>query len=151
IRKYLQEILDTWQHVLQEPEALALEDQRHQKEQLNIVSVAACSLAGMALEADNIDEALMYVKCALQAAERSYKVRQADAYIMHGRILEAINLHDPAAEEAFRNATKALEDTDRIAARSSAHSRLARHLRKIGKEEEGEKESEHAQALVDQV
>ena len=151
IRKYLQEILDTWQHVLQEPEAIDSEDQRHQKEQLNIVSVAACSLAGMALEAGNIDEALTYVKCALQAAERSYKVRQADAHIMHGRILEAINLHDPAAEEEFRLATKVLADTDRIASRSSAHSRLARHLFKKGKAEEGEKELEIAHTLVDQV
>ncbi len=151
IRKYLQEILDTWQHVLQEPEALASEDRQHQKEQFNIVSVAACSLAGMALEAGNIDEALMYVKQALQAAERSYKVRQADAYIMYGRILEAINLHDPAAEEAFRNATKALEDTDRIAARSSAHSRLARHLLKKGKTEESEKEMEKVSALSEEV
>jgi transcriptional regulator with XRE-family HTH domain len=151
IRKYLQEILDTWQHVLQEPQALVPEDQRHQKEQLNIVSVAACSLAGMALEADNIEEALTYVKDALQAADRSYKVRRADANIMYGRILEAINPYDPAAEEAFRNATKILADTDRIAARSSAHGRLARHLRKIGKVEEGEQESEHAQALFDSV
>ncbi len=151
IRKYLQEILDTWQHVLQEPEAIDIEDQRHQKEQLNIVSVAACSLAGMALEAGNIDEALKYIECALQAAERSYKVRRADAHIMHGRILEAINLHDPAAEEEFRIATKVLADTDRIAARSSAHSRLARHLFKKGKTEEGEKELEIAHALVDQV
>ena len=70
---------------------------------------------------------------------------------MHGRILEAINLYDPAAEEAFRNATKILEDTDRIAARSSAHSRLARHLIKKGKTEEGEKELETAHVLVDQV
>jgi transcriptional regulator with XRE-family HTH domain len=151
IRKYLQEILDTWQHVLQEPEAIDSEGQRHQKEQLNIVSVAACSLAGMALEAGNIDEALTYVKCALQAAERSYKVRQADAHIMYGRILEAINLHDPAAEEEFRLATKVLADTDRIASRSSAHSRLARHLFKKGKAEEGEKELETAHTLVEQV
>jgi transcriptional regulator with XRE-family HTH domain len=151
IRRYLQEILDTWQHVLEEPEAASPEDQRHQKEQANIVSVAACSLAGMALEAGNIDEALTYVKCALQAAERSYKVRQADAHIMHGRILEAMNLYDPAAEEAFRHATKILEDTDRIAARSSAHSRLARHLIKKGKTEEGDKELETAHTLVDQV
>jgi transcriptional regulator with XRE-family HTH domain len=151
IRKYLQEILDTWQHVLQEPEAIDSEDQRHQKEQLNIVSVAACSLAGMALEAGSIDEAVTYVECALQAAERSYKVRQADAHIMNGRILEAINLHDPAAEEEFRLATEVLADTDRIAARSSAHSRLARHLFKKGKTEEGEKELEIAHTLVDQV
>ncbi len=151
IRKYLQEILDTWQHVLQEPEAIDSEDQRHQKEQLNIVSVAACSLAGMALEAGNIDEALKYVECALQAAERSYKVRQADAHIMYGRILEVINLHDPAAEEEFRLATKVLADTDRIASRSSAHSRLARHLFKKGKAEEGEKELEIVHTLVDQV
>jgi len=151
IRKYLQEILDTWQHVLQEPEPIDSEDQRHQKEQLNIVSVAACSLAGMALEAGNIDEALTYVNCALQAADRSYKVRQADAHIMHGRILEAINLHDLAAEEEFRMATKVLEDTDRLAARSSAHNRLARHLFKKGKTEEGEKELETAHTLVDQV
>jgi transcriptional regulator with XRE-family HTH domain len=151
IRKYLQEILDTWQHVLQEPEPIDSEDQRHQKEQLNIVSVAACSLAGMALEAGNIDEALTYVNCALQAADRSYKVRQADAHIMNGRILEAINLHDLAAEEEFRMATKVLEDTDRLAARSSAHNRLARHLFKKGKTEEGEKELETAHTLVDRV
>lgn len=151
IRRYLQEILDTWRHVLQEPKATAPEDQRHQQEQANVVSVAACSLAGMALEAGNTDEALTYVKCALHAADRSYKIRKADAYIMYGRILEAINLHDPAAEEAFRTATKILEDTDRIAARSSAHSRLARHLIKKGSAEEGEKELETAHALVDLV
>jgi transcriptional regulator with XRE-family HTH domain len=151
IRKYLQEILDTWQHVLQEPPAATPDDLRNQQEQANVVSVAACSLAGMALEAENYDEALAYVKCALEAAERSYKVRRADAYIMYGRILEAIDFHNPAAEEPFRKATETLKDTDRITARISAHTRLARHLKKIGKTEESDKELEKVQALSDEV
>jgi transcriptional regulator with XRE-family HTH domain len=151
IRKYLQEILDTWQHVLQEPPAATADELRNQQEQANVVSVAACSLAGMALEAENYDEALIYVQCALEAAQRSYKVRKADAYVMYGRILEAIELHDPGAEEAFRKATETLKDTDRITARISAHTRLARHLKKIGKTEESDKELEKVQALSDEV
>jgi tetratricopeptide (TPR) repeat protein len=149
IRKYLQEILDTWQHVLQEPPAVTPDELRNQQEQANVVSVAACSLAGMALEAGNYDEALAYIKCALQAAERSYKIRKADAYIMYGRILEA--LRDPGAEEAFRQATEALADTHRIAARITAHTRLARHLQKIGKMEESSKELEKVASLSEEV
>ena len=93
----------------------------------------------------------MYVEQALRAGKRSYKLRRADAYLMRGRILEALNPRDPVAEEAFRCATEELADTHRIAARISAHVRFGRHLLKIGKIEEGERELEQARQLSDLV
>jgi tetratricopeptide (TPR) repeat protein len=149
VYRYLEELLATWKPVLQEPEADTPEERRNQRERASIVSAAACSLASIALEQGKREDALEYADWALRAGTRSYKLRQADAYIMLGSILEAINLYDPAAEAAFRRATEVLEDTERIGARINAHMRLGRYLLKREKKEEGERELEKAHMLSD--
>lgn len=151
VRRYLEEILASWPEVLQEPIAISGSEKQQQQETANIVSSAACSLAALELEAKQYERALEYVEVAQQAGLRSYKLRRAEAYIMRGRILEAVDLYDPVAEEAFRNATEELSDTHRIAARISAHVRFGRHLLKKGKTEEGEYELEQARQLSDLV
>ena len=151
VRAYLEEILATWSDVCDEPVATLPAEKRKQQEIASTVSAAACSLANIELEAREYQKALMYVEQALTAGKRSYKLRRADAYLMRGRILEALNPLDPVAEEAFRCATEELADTHRIAARISAHVRFGRHLLKIGKIEEGERELEQARQLSDLV
>lgn len=151
VRAYLEEVLTTWSSTLDEPTASALQDKHRQQEEASVVSAAACSLAGIELDARNYEAANAYVKRALAAGQRSYKLRRADAYLMRGRILENINPYDPATEEAFRQATEELAGTHRIAARISAHVRLGRHLLKIGKIEDSEQELEQARLLSDLV
>ena len=151
VRTSLEEILATWADVCDEPVATLPAEKRKQQEIASTVSAAACSLANIELEDREYQKALTYVEQALQAGKRSYKLRRADAYLMRGRILEALNPFDPVAEEAFRCATEELEDTHRIGARISAHVRFGRHLLKIGKIEEGERELEQARQLSDLV
>jgi transcriptional regulator with XRE-family HTH domain len=157
VRRYLQEVLVTWTPALAEQDTEAgasptpTRDKHQQQEIANIVSCAAYSLADIELKAQHLDLALTYSEQALEAGKLSYKLRRADAYLLRGRILEAINFRDPEVEQAFRTATEELKDTDRIAARISAHVRLAQHLLKIGKGEEGEQQLELAHLLLGQV
>jgi transcriptional regulator with XRE-family HTH domain len=146
VRHSLQEVLSTWAPVLDE---LPNASNKQQQEIANIVSSAAYSLASIELEALHFDQALLYTDQALEAGKRSYKLRRADAYLLRGRILAAINLRDPQIEQAFRRATEELQDTDRIAARVSAHVRFGQYLLKIGKEAEGEQQLEQARLLSD--
>ncbi|HEY4387301.1 MAG TPA: helix-turn-helix transcriptional regulator [Ktedonobacteraceae bacterium] len=151
VRSYLEEVLSIWSSSLSEPPAVSLIERRYQQDAANVVSASACSLAGIELEAKNYQEALYYVNLALEAGKRCYILRRADAYLMRGRILEAIDPYNPETEEAFRYATQELAGTQRIAARISAHVRLGRYLLKIGKIESGEQELEQARFLSDLV
>jgi tetratricopeptide (TPR) repeat protein len=151
VRTALEEVLSAWSYTLEEPAATTPEEKHHQQEAANVVSAAACALAGIELEAHNYEAACDYVERALQAGRKSYKIRRANAYLMQGRIFEAIDPTHPQAEAAFRRATQELADTHRIAARISAHVRLGRHLLKIGKIEESEHELDQARLLSDLV
>ena len=68
-----------------------------------------------------------------------------------GRILEARNVQDAAAAEAFRAAIKELADTQRIAARIRAHELLGRHLLKKGDTRAGDEELDKARRLSHQA
>src|SRR5207248_651489 len=136
---------------LDEEPAVMPQDKRRQHEEAGVVSAAACSLAGIELDAGNYDQARRYADLALEAGKRSYKLRRVNAYFMQGNILAAIDPYDKAAEEAFRSATAELAGTHRIAARISAHVRLGHHLLKIKKIEESEQELEQARLLSDLV
>jgi tetratricopeptide (TPR) repeat protein len=146
-QNHLQEVLASWSHILQEAPATTQAGKGNQKEKANVVSIAACALASIELDAHNYTAARQYADCALEAGKRSYKLRRADAYLMLGRILESTDLRNPDAENAFRCATSELADTDRIGARINAHMLLGRHLLKIDKTEEGERELEQARLL----
>jgi tetratricopeptide (TPR) repeat protein len=150
-RSYLTEILTNWAAVLNQPVATSGADKRIQQKEANVVSAAACTLAGIELEDSHYEQARTWVECALQAGRRSYKLRRADAYLMLGRILENIDPKDPLIEEALHKATEELADTDRIATRVSAHAHLGRHLLKIGKVNEGERELEQARLLLEMI
>ena len=151
VRVYLEEVMAAWASALDEPVASTAEARSYQQEAANVVSAASCSMAGLELELKHYDLALEYVNHALKAGERSYPLRRADAYLMRGRILEAIDSSDPMVEESFRKATEELAGTQRIAARISAHVRLGRYLLKIGKFEQSELELEQARLLSDVV
>ncbi|MBV9256612.1 MAG: helix-turn-helix transcriptional regulator [Ktedonobacteraceae bacterium] len=150
-RTHLEEVLSTWSSSHNTSQNSTSSDKPRQQDEANVISAAACSLAALELEGRNYDAALRYGELALEAGKRSYKIRRADAYLMRGRILEAINPRDPEAEESFRRATAELASTHRIAARIGAHVRLGHHLLKIGKIAESEQELELARHLSELV
>ncbi|GCE13178.1 helix-turn-helix domain-containing protein [Tengunoibacter tsumagoiensis] len=164
VKKLLTELLAHWSPLLVEPavssDSSVLEKNQHQ-EIASIVSSAACSLADIELQAKNYAQALLYVEQALAAAQQSYKLRRAEAYVMLGRVFESINAEtDESAlaricpsqiEQAFSQAVEELSTTHRIAARISIHVRFGRYLLKIGKIEDGEQQLELARQLSDLV
>jgi tetratricopeptide (TPR) repeat protein len=150
-RAHLEEVLSTWSSLHETAQNKIPVDKPRQQHEANVISAAACALAGIELEASHFDDARRYVELALEAGKHSYKLRRADAYLMRGRILEAINIRDPEAEESFRSATSELAGTHRIAARIGAHVRLGHHLLKIGKIAESEQELEQARHLSELV
>lgn len=146
-RQNLRQVLNEWLPTIEEqPQKLA--DQRRIKAQANIVSAVACSLAGIELDTGDIERALQYVYVARQAAKNSYIIRKAEAEIMLGRILEKQNVNDPRAEEAFQEAIQALEATDRLAARITAHEFLGRHLLRKGNETDSDIEFDKVNKLA---
>lgn len=151
VQASLKELLNSWLPFCTEPLATDPRESHRQREIASIVSAAACELAGIALEKKQYAQALLYVEQALLAGKRSYKLRRANAYLMRGRILEALDPYNPDAEAAFHAAIDELSDTQRVAARISAHVHFGRHLLRIGKIEAGEQELEQAHRLSDLV
>ena len=148
-RQHLQEVLSVWTPELEKRANVPELQQRGLNEVANVVSAAACSLAGIELETENYQEALNYVQQAQYAGQMSYTLRKAEASIMRGRVLESINILDPAAESAFRDAITLLAPTDRLAAQIQAHDALGRHLLKKGDTKVGEVELDIARSLSD--
>jgi tetratricopeptide (TPR) repeat protein len=153
-RSHLVEVLQKWTPQLDklvQGISPSRTNSRHIQETANLVSVVACSLADIELEAHNYQEALTYAQQARQAGQFSYKIRRAEAEMVLGRILEAKNVQDGAVEEAFRAAIKELADTQRIAARTRAHELLGRHLLKKGDTRAGDEELDKARRLSHQA
>jgi tetratricopeptide (TPR) repeat protein len=151
-RTLLRGVLEQWQPQLTELVDNTPAGNRRRQERANVVSAAACYLAGVELEAGNNQEALSYVRQAEETGRQSYILRRAEAAMMLGRILEAMSKDNPEcdgeeAEQAFRRAIRELEPTDRLAALIQAHDLLGRHLLKKGKISEGERELNRARAL----
>jgi tetratricopeptide (TPR) repeat protein len=151
-RVSLREVFETWKQKLDEVVETTPAAKRRRQERANVVSAAACYLAGVELDAGNYDVALTYVEQAQEAGKESYTLRRAEAAMMLGRILEAQSREHPecdgaAAEEAFRQAVSELEKTDRIAAKIKALDLLGRHLLKKGKTDEGERVLDRARRL----
>jgi tetratricopeptide (TPR) repeat protein len=151
-RLSLRDVFETWKLKLDEVVEQTPAAKRRRQERANVVSAAACYLAGVELDAGKYDVALTYVQQAQEAGKESYTVRRAEAAMMLGRILEAQSREHPecdgaAAEEAFRQAISELEKTDRIAAKIKALDLLGRHLLKKGKTDEGERVMDRARRL----
>jgi transcriptional regulator with XRE-family HTH domain len=151
-RVSLREVFDTWKQKLDEVVETTAAGKRRRQERANVVSAAACYLAGVELDAGNYDVALTYVEQAQEAGKESYTLRRAEAAMMLGRILEAQSREHPecdgqASEAAFRQAVSELDKTDRIAAKIKAMDLLGRHLLKKGKTDEGEKVLDRARRL----
>lgn len=146
-RQGLLELVNAWDTVA---ETTQPHEQRRQKEQANIVSSASCLLAEIELADEHYQEALMYAERALAAGERSYILRRADAYVMLGRIYGAMD-NEEQAEQAFRDALRELEKTERIGVRISTHVRFGGYLLSKGKTKAGQQELEKARLLSDAV
>jgi tetratricopeptide (TPR) repeat protein len=148
-RSRLLAVLEIWQPTLTDDAPMASMGRPYQAaERANVVSAAACYLADIEYQAQDLDKALEYVQMAVSASQRSYRVRQAEAFIMQGRIVEAKNPRDPSAEQAFKQAVAVLQGTDRRAIRSQAHYQLGRYLLNVGKALEGDREMERARELA---
>ena len=153
-RKHLLEVLQRWTPQLDklvQAVSPSKVNSRRVQELANVISAVACSLAGIELEAHNYEEALAYAQQARNAGQFSYKIRRAEAEMIVGRILEARNMQESAAEEAFRAAINELADTQRIAARIRAHELLGRHLLKKGNTQSGDEELDKARRLSRQA
>ncbi len=151
-RTLLRGVLDQWQPRLSEPVEHTPAGQRRRQEDANVVSAAACYLAGVELEAGQYQQALSCVRQAEDAGKHSSVLRRAEAAMMLGKILEAMSKDNPecdgeAAEQAFRRTVNVVEPTDLLAARILAHDLLGRHLLKSGKTSEGERELNRVRAL----
>lgn len=143
-RQRLRRVLETWTPTLDD----AVNTTSYSlKERANVVSAAACYLAQVELEDGHCEVARTYVEQALAAGRQSYILRQAEAQMMLGQILEHIDLQDPKATKAFQDAVTVLENTDRLGAKIRAHDLLGRHLMKKGLTKEGEKELDIARKL----
>ncbi len=142
-------VLETWKPTLAEDFQPEAGGRLHPlPERANVVSAAACYLAAIEYQAGRLEAALDYVHLALQAGAQSYKVRQAEALIMQGQILEARNAQDPAIEETFRQAVSILQGSDRRAIQAQAHYQLGRYLLTRGKTEEANREIEKVRELA---
>jgi tetratricopeptide (TPR) repeat protein len=153
-RKHLFEVLQKWTPQLDkfvQGVSSSKGNSRRVQEVANVISALACSLAGIELEAHKYEEALTYAHQARYAGQFSYKIRRAEAEMIVGRILEARNMQEEAAEEAFRAAINELADTQRIAARIRAHELLGRHLLKKGNTRAGDEELDKARRLSHQA
>jgi tetratricopeptide (TPR) repeat protein len=150
-RQRLLAVLSTWQPA---SEIETRERSPRRQEQANVVSAAACYLAGIECQAHDFEKSLHYIDIAIKAGLESYRVRQAEAFMMKGNILESRDgqsnhgTHDPAIEESYHQAIDALKETDRKGILSQAHYELGRYLLSIGKREQGDQEMEIARGLA---
>ena len=144
-------VLDTWQPTT-EPETH--ERSQYKPERANVISAAACYLAGIECQARDFQNSLKYIDIAIKAGMESYRVRQAEAFMMKGQILETRDKQasngtsDPAIEENYKKAIDALKETERKGIMSQAHYELGRYLLSIGKREQGDQEMEIARGLA---
>jgi transcriptional regulator with XRE-family HTH domain len=142
-------VLETWKPTLAEGFQPRAGGRPHPlPERANVVSAAACYLAAIEYQSGHLEAALDYVHLALQAGAQSYKVRQAEALLMQGQILEARNAQDPAIEETFRQAVSILQGSDRRAIQVQAHYQLGRYLLTRGKTEEANREIARVRELA---
>jgi tetratricopeptide (TPR) repeat protein len=150
-KKRLLTVLSIWQPTLQ---ADPREHPARRAPRANIISAAACYLAGIECQAHDLQRSLAYIDIAIQAGLESYKVRQAEAFMMKGQILEAqngrgkANALDPMIEESYKQAIHVLKDTGRTGTLSQAHYEFGRYLLSIGRHEQGNQEMEIARVLV---
>lgn len=145
----LHAVLETWQPTLEDTFQPAHGQRLHRlPERANVVSFAACYLADLENEAQDCIAALEHIHLAMHAGKLSYKVRQAEAFIKLGEILEAQNPHDQTIEQAFRQAVETLKQTDRHVTRAQAHYQLGRYLLSSGRTSEGRHEMDKACELA---
>lgn len=153
--KRLHEVLAIWQPSLSDSELSFdtshvnnLDNRRYTlKERANLVSAAACYLAGIENEEGYYEKALEHIQLAIETGKSSYILRRAEAYMMQGQILAARRPGDPEVEGAFRAALNELEQTDRLAARARVHILLGKYLHNQGRPHEGELELNKALKL----
>lgn len=144
-------VLQTWQPTI---EAAANERTSRKAERANVVSAAACYLAAIEYQERNFPRALDYVETAISAGLESYKVRQAEAFLMKGQILEArasqnsADSRNPSIKECYKRAIEVVKETERKGIMSQAHYEFGRYLLSIGEREQGNQEIEIARGLA---
>ncbi|HEX7733686.1 MAG TPA: helix-turn-helix transcriptional regulator [Ktedonobacteraceae bacterium] len=144
-------VLTTWQPGLQNETS---DHHPRKADRANVVSAAACYLASIECQAHDFENALKYIEIAINAGLNSYKVRQAEAFMMKGQILEVLHAqqtsdsHDPAITESYKKAIDSLKDTGRKGIMSQAHYEFGRYLLSVGQREQGDQEMEIARGLA---
>lgn len=147
VERIANELIKTWKNPPAEYARAAEESTTIAEAHANILAIATATLASLALEAKNFVQAKQHIEESIKIASNSYKVRQAEAQIVYGRILEATQEHEEA-EKAFRRAVEILKDTQRLATLIRARTYLASHLLRRGDESKAEAEFAEVQNLM---
>lgn len=151
-RTSLLELISTWKPVLHDSTVHPGVQQKQQKEVRNIISTALCYLADIERDDGHYDKALTLAQQAAEIARHGPLLRQAEAAMIQGKILEqwgTSNMHFPrkTAESVYREAVDLLISTEMVSARVQTHKLLGRYLLKVGKQKEGEEELNRADFL----
>ncbi len=141
-------ILMVWQPTLEEPPATMGGRTYTLAERANVVSAAACCLANLEYQAGRYETALKTVEIAVQASRHSYKLRQAEALMKLGEILQAWNPAEINIEETLRAAVDVLAGTHRLVALIQAHYKLGYYLLSVRRVQDGQQEIEKAHELA---
>ena len=150
-RQGLLKLVEKWALQDSNPTGITLREQCRQKDQAKVVSQASNLLANIAYAQGDYQQALLYAQNALDAGKRSYIVPRAYANLMLGQIFEAVHC-DEQAEQAYCDALRELEATERIGAQISIHIRLGMLLARLPeREKDGRRELERAQQLSEVV
>lgn len=153
-RERLTGVIAHWKSTINSAETDLDARSKHSKEAENVVSTALCYLAEVELKGHHYEQAFLLAQESAKVAKQSHILRQAEAAITQGKILERWKSAPPeyahyTAEMAFRSALELVRPTEMIHAQIQAHKMLGMHLLKIGKISEGEKELTQASFLRD--
>jgi tetratricopeptide (TPR) repeat protein len=152
-RTRLQSILRFWQPTLSDDFQQANGGRVSScPERANVVSAAACYLASLELQASELTLALEHIHLAILSAKESNKVREAEAYMTQGRILEAQHgsgtIPNKEIETAYRNAVDAVKHTTWRHAQIQTHYQLGCYLMSTRRPVEGKQELDKANELA---
>ncbi len=145
--KHLSNVIEVWTPMLQQRTGNTKESRKRLREYNSIVSAASCYLAGIEIEKEQYQDALRHVQMAEKTAEKSYPIRQVEAAMMHGTVLEARNFSDPHVEKALQQAIDIVSNTDLLGAQIRAHDLLGRHFFKVGEVDRGNEELDQVRKI----
>ena len=140
-------VVGAWKANDQSSEALPGDAQGRSNEPASVASSAFYLLAEIEVGKGLYEDALTSAQRALQASKRSCLQRRAEVYVMLGRI-HATMQNEEQAIQAFRDAFRELEGSQRMDVRLHTHILFGKYLISIGQIDGGQEELEKARLLA---